>query len=350
MATLGVATPAAAVVPLGVIACSIIGLTFGINRSIFKTIFNHTDANIRGEIRGVKGPDLGQIQERGREQGNELLQHRLRRQQELQYLEKEYNDRIFWGAVSGRFRGYAGGMATGAIIGAVAGAAAFAVAAVAGIFAAPSLALLGSMIGIFAGAGALFSQGIFPEMGSEAGAEATARAIDNEFERNQILKAKGITPPAPVKAKSQWFSIKSALYVGALGAVVGLAIEPYLIAALVGAGGLFPGLHIAGFTAYALSALIGGGVGASYGIGTSTEKAIVKGTDWIYNKSYAGPPDVKPLAISEPAVSKSSPYGEITTEELAKLNAGLNAASGKSFTQTITQQMQAPLALSVGAS
>jgi hypothetical protein len=324
---------AAGLVVAGALTFGLLGLYFGLERRVTKSIFNQTDANINGNATFKNGPDLGRLQ--SRESDSDLAQHRLRRQAEIDRLENEYNDRITWGALNGRFRGFPG-VAVGVLAGAALGAAA--------VMLTSATALVAPIImAAFIAGGGLIAMNVFCETGTEAGAEATARAIDNEFERNRAMRAQGITPPQPREPQSPWLIPKAAITGGLLGAALGAAI-----ASVVGVGVL--GLLTVPVTASAIgiSALIGGLTGATYGLGNKTLKTTVSPLLRIYDKvnSEHGQTEIAPVqqaALQAPMCEK------ITAEEVARLNEMTAAGNGKSFTQTLAQQKAVPQSLTVGA-
>lgn len=315
----------------------LLGLTFGIERNVLKSLFNQTESYIQGKLGFEKGPDLGKAQ--SLEAGDSLTQHRLRRQNDIDSLEKSYNDKIFWGALGGRFKGF-----TGVVIGALVGTALGAGLALTGFGAITVLAPL------FAAGGGLLAMKVFSESGTEAGAEATARAIDTEFERNRELRAKGITPPTPQEAKETWFNPGAGVVAGIVGAAVGAALAPAMGVPALG----ILGIHLAANAAPAIvtafwlhaaevSAIIGGVVGGSYGLGGKSLKALSAPLNTLYDKvSFKHEPAHVEIAVQH-AVSAPEPAcdSKITAEDMAKLNERQATISSKSFAQALsTQQLQ----------
>ena len=332
---LAAAAPMVGMAVAGAAVFGLFGLTFGLERKIFKSFFNHTDAITQGAT-SERGPDLGKSQTSLSDP--EFDRARAQRMNNVSALEHDYNDRIFWGSLNGRFRGFAG-VVPGVVIGAAAGALALGAAALIGLTGGAAL------IPIFAAAGGLLGMKVYSEAGTEAGAEATARAIDNEFERNRELRAHGITPQ-PQKAKSSWLNLKAGVLSTLAGAAVGVALTAVLgpVVGAVAAGHVL-GFHLATSTAIAASAVIGGGIGASYGLGDKALKAMAKPATWLYDKAVMPKPVPVPPAV-EMAAAQTQPvqYEIITAEDMDRLNQRQAAVSAsKSFAQTITQQQLAPV-------
>ncbi len=345
-AAIATAIPALAVAPFlpivvaGAITFGLFGLTFGIERKVFKSIFNYTDAHIQGKLSPDKSPDLGKQQ--SQESDPALAQQRVQRQADIDRLERSYNERISWGALSGRFRGFLGTV-PGVAIGAVVGVLALAAVSLTGGAALLPMIAHSVVVPLFAAAGGLLGMKVFSEAGMEAGAEATARSIDNEFERNRALRAQGITPPKPKETKGSWLNPKAALIMGVIGAAVGaaltlamapgiLALLPVAVAAHIGTGALI-----------GISAIIGGGVGASYGLGDKSLKAVAKPFTRIYDKVVFGQNPVadpgQQVTAQLPVPVQAPLYDKVTAEDARLLDDRLSAGTGKSFTQ-VTQQMR----------
>jgi len=334
------------------VVCGLFGLTFGIERSVFKTIFNQTDANVRGKLTfGHSGPDLGRAQVAGKENSGELYQHRLRRQEEINLLQKQYYDKIFWGGISGTFRGFAGGLVGGALVGAAIGVLAFAIlslaapAALLSLLPAGALSILPALPVLIAGftaAGAMLGMRIFDPTGMEAGCEATARAIDDEFERNRTLQQKGVTPMPAKKLEMPLFNPKTILIMGAVGAAGGFALAAALSVGI-----------LSGMPLY-VPTLIGALTGTTFGVGLPFWKGIGKVTDRIYGTSYFRQGDPKPdrtLVIEKSPQTALRPTREtpVTPEEAASLDAKLDKTHDKSFGQTIlSNQNMAPIMPTIG--
>lgn len=328
----GVTATGGEVVLGAALAMGTLGLAFGIDRSNLKSIFNQVDANTRGEIYlGDFGKDLGKEQYKGKETDAQLAQHRLDRQASTDILEKEYQDKIFAGSVKGMFRGFAGGAVAGALIGAALGALAFAAASATGVAEAIGIAKVGETVlagcitaaKLFAGAGALYAMKTFGDAGREAGAESTARAIDNEFQRNQELRERGITPAPPTPTKKRYLNIEAALLMGAIGVGIGL-LAPGLVA---------PSMQAA-------SALICGTIGAMYGIGSDSLKFLSRATDWVYDKTFLADNTAKAhpyVSVGQDSFDRpvDKPTVTVPREEMALLDERLQQRQQRSFGQTV---------------
>ncbi len=316
LATAGLAaTGTLPVIAAGALVAGLFGLTFGINRSVFKSILNQTDANIQGEIHtGRDGPDLGQAQFAGIENDKELLQHRLRRQDDITHLEHDYSKRIFQGTINGYLRGFVGGIAAGVLIGAGIGALVFGGAALLGV----AGVTFAGMVAGFASLGALFGMKTFADPGAQAGAESTARAIDEEFQRNRLLKAQGLPVPPQQKSPGQGFNLTAAILMGGLGAATGVLLFPVLGAGILGITGL-TGVEVA------VAALATGAAGATIGgMGNALWESVSTFASNIYDISSPIKPSVPQQAIPTPS---REAIPQISQEDMAILNSKLDTAN-----------------------
>jgi hypothetical protein len=101
------------------------------------------------------------------------------------------------------------------------------------------------------------------------------------------------------------------------------------------------------------SAIVGGSVGASYGLGGKTLQAMAKPFTWVYDKvainhETHGLEQAAPVRQSQP---QTSMHDKITAEDLAKLNERTASAAGnQSFVKNLAnQQMQgAPTSIRAG--
>ena len=319
----------------GAIAFGIAGMSFGVDRGIFKSLFNQIDFNIKGKIHDGTCVDIGK--EQAIEQGTvaDLSQQRLNRQAEIQHLDKEYNRKIFWGGIKGAFNGFAGGIVIGAAVGLAVGAVVFGGLA---LFATPVAASL--LLPVFASAGAMFGMKIFADAGREAGAESTARAIDDEFERNLALQERGIAPEPAKKPEGQWFNLGTGVIMGTIGAAAGLTLAPILAAT--------PALAVLAPAAITgLSSLTGGLFGASFGLGEKVIRGITDTTDEVYYKTYSSH-----SGKHDPEFNQELPQPqhhhkiEITPEEAARLQAKQPEKNFGEF--VINQQQSVNLATQTG--
>lgn len=192
--TIGVMLPAATAVLSaaigGALMFGIFGLTYGIERSIFKSLFNKTDSLLDGS-NSRDHVDLGLAQS-GKHSAEELLDRRQGRQEVIQHLQEKYNEEIFRGGVRGYLKGAFGGAALGTALGAGAGLLAVGMLAFTlgpAFIAAWGMAILGTCT--VAGIG--FFGKTFSDAGANAGVQTTASAIDDEFHIKYAMKEKGTT-------------------------------------------------------------------------------------------------------------------------------------------------------------
>lgn len=354
---------AAALGPVGLMLVigALGGATFGIERSVFKSIHNETDSLFNGQLRGGReGPDLGQDQFASRENAQELLQHRLRRQEETIHLQKEYGRKIFQGSINGYVRGMAGGAAVGVLSGLAVGLVALgavALIAASGGALLPGLAasiaasggvgaLAQVILGGFTAAGGLAGMHIFSETGTQAGAEATARAIDEEFKRNRMLKERGLPVPVFHPSEPEWFRGRAALATGIAGAGLGLLLAPVIAPHIL--------VFAAGSAlASSVSAAVCGTVGAIFGgAGSSLLKQLSNDADWIYEKSYFRYDrdlQSRPEPVAEqpgPAIAPAPEDVPATTRLIApdaprSLADRVSAPAGQGYGQAVLNQKQA---------
>lgn len=176
-------------IAVGAIALGLLGLTYGIDRGLFKSVFNKMDSFLTGQKKG-------EIKDVGREQAlamgmndDEIYSRRLQRQEDIHALQSAYDKNIFMGGMRGWLKGLAGGIAIGLFIGALTGGLALAAIAIGGVAITGTLAgavMVTSLVGF----GGYFGT-VFSESGYNAGTEATTRAINDELPRSQAI-AQGI--------------------------------------------------------------------------------------------------------------------------------------------------------------
>lgn len=328
-----------------------LGMTFGIDRSRLKDIFNKVDASSWGKSKGdYAGIDMGRKQFGGVENDKQLAEHRMQRQASTFALEEEYHNKIYARAVKGLFRGLAGGAVAGAAIGAAVGLLACAVVAP---FATGAIGVAAVTTG-FAAVGMNYGIRVFADAGREAGAESMARAIDNEFERNLELRQKGITPTPPKPMEQRFLNPKAALVMASIGAAVAAIALPGIIATgAFAALGLEAAAATTGAT-LAASAAIGGVFGTMYGIGRDSLKSLSKFTDWLYDKTYVvhNDPTSKPYVVPLPsreaeqaaqaAIAKPANGHAITGEDMNRLDEKMRARPQKTFEQSVLAQNAQP--------
>ncbi|MEI7668664.1 MAG: hypothetical protein WCJ33_01105 [Pseudomonadota bacterium] len=305
---------ASAPIAAGALVLGICGLTFGVDRSIFKSIFNQISAFMEGRD-AARGDDIGQKQAVGKTAA-ELLEQRLTRQEDIHYLQKDYDEKIFLSGVDGYLKGAAGGSAIGAIFGAISGAIVVGALMLA-VTLAPTVIL--SIIGGFAAAGTLLGLKTFAETGKEAATESTARAIDDEFERGKELRAKGIYNQSDLSEKSKNTELKPEVIfaMGGVGALIGAALIPVIGVA---------------------APLVFGLIGAATGLGNGMLKGIVNISNSIYNKTYYGHDDEKAPEIKPPTRTVAENQYKITKEEADNLNSKLSENKEKEFGDMILGQ------------
>jgi len=189
---MGLLGPVAAPIIIGALIFGVLGLTYGIDRGIFKSIFNKMDTFLTGRKEPVGDPGKEQAHAMGIP-NDELYTHRLQRQEDIHALQSAYDKNIFMGGLRGYLKGLVGGVTIGAVIGAVTGALALGALAIVAIHVAAVAAPVIMIAATVAFAG--YFGTVFSESGYNAGTEATARAIDDELPRAQAA-ARGI-PEAP---------------------------------------------------------------------------------------------------------------------------------------------------------
>jgi hypothetical protein len=274
----------AAPIVAGAIVFGILGLSFGIERGIFKSIFNTVSSITEGKGR-ITSQDLGR--EQAAEQGTEpeLMARRLTRQQEMYDLRTEYDEKIFLNGIRGYIKGAVGGSLIGAFFGAALGLLAF------GALALIAPVSIGVIVGVFAGAGALYGLKTFSEAGYNAGAEATARSIDDEFKLKQAQEAGLVAeiPPSPGEPKKGLIASSFSKLLGGVGKVSGESKDIY---------------------------------------------------ESVYDTDAVDPKEAAALVESQQQAAYAQ---QVTPADAEKLNARLNDTSNKrSFSDMITQQQQTP--------
>lgn len=357
------------------------GASFGINRAAFRSFFNWSDGIAHGRTQGLEitaphpqqAIDQAATPEKAKE-AQALYDVQLKRQTLIEKLERNYYDRIFWNAIGGRFKGFMGGPTLGLILGAAIG--------VGAALLAPGLSL--AIIPLCAAAGATTGLKIFTEAGTEGGAEAMSKAIDEEHQRALACRTMGIDPKtkltesAPPAAPGGLFNFKAGLtsaivlgIVGAgafagmaagLGALIGVAVVGKTIAAAYGS------IQAAALACGALGAL----TGATYGISPDILKKFGKVAHDIYDgkifgiagqghevqtqKSIAYAPqhaapaaENKPEPKMEPAASKGASE-TITADDLAKLYAATsNRPAQPDFAARIAAKAAEPVLVTSSA-
>ena len=330
VAALGMATPVTAAVVMGV--C---GLTFGVERGLFKSVFNKVSSLMDGK---TDTHDVGREQAAGKSNG-QLLEERVHRQADIHHLQAGYDEKIFLGGVKGWFKGAMGGSAVGALVGTTAGIVALAVMAVV----APHVATAAVVVGAFASAGAILGLKTFAEVGKEAGTESTSRAIDDEYERGKVLRERGIATPAVQTEKKPGFNLGVAVAMAVVGAAVGFALAPFIAGTAIGLAiaPVVAGAAISSKVVLA-SCVMGGVVGAASGLSDGIVKTVIGASTALYNKTYSGHHHDEPQP-SVPLIqnTKVQPHYTVTSEEAANLNSKLlEAKNERNFSDTIMARGQ----------
>jgi hypothetical protein len=360
-ATAGIA---AAPVLVGAVALGLVGVSFGINRSIFKSWFNVIDGWAKGKPGGIELKTVEQelAQARTPEEREQIMvrekaiyETALRRQDMIYDLDKKYYDKIFWNSIGGMFNGYAGGSILGMTIGAALGVGA-------AVLLAPMLggislgALAFPMMMGMAVAGGHMGAETFSSAGANAGAEAMSKALDEEFQRGKVLNEQGKTPvikkPEPSKGI---INVKTMAICATVGAVVGLAMFAGVFAAGFGLAKALIGSHISIGAATALATGIGGIIGSLYGI----KAKVFQGFSNIANNLYDGKlfgtdgtehaKEHEKVKVPETSMARVGSRGaleDITPDDVAAMNARMPQAQNISQVGRLGQQasmMQNPL-------
>jgi hypothetical protein len=350
-------TPAA--LPLVAVgAFAVFGATFGINRSLFRSVFNLTDGWVKGSVGGNDLPTVEkelakartpEEREQIRVQLKAEYETALRRQEKIHELDESYYKKIFWHSVGGRFNGLMGGnligMTVGAALGLVVGGLAIAAGVATGGIA-PAV-VLGGLAMAGTTVGGLMGQEIFAETGTMSGMTSMGKAIDEEFERTQALRAKGITPTVSKMPKDNGIiNFKSLALCTVVGLAAGAALWPVLSTV-----GLFAGLH--GAAGIAASSISVGLIGAAYGIKAKVLQAFgdfsqklysgnlfgKDGTEYAQEHEKTRVPDAS--FVKQPAVSRGA-VEPITSEDVKKLNTQVDGRP-VNFANTLAAQAAQPL-------
>lgn len=220
-----------------------------------------------------------------------------RKQLEQQFIE----DRAFWGSVSARWRGLAGGVLIGAILGSGIGLAAAGTMALASgaTFATMIPAALASeatlgIIGLFTGSGMLIGAGLWGLAGSISGAVASGIVANKELEQGKgraLDQEVSLKSPAPVspfppekKPLLNWkVAGMAALLAGGIGAFLAASgILPTGIAYVMLGGkvGTAAGAAAAGLTF--------GVFGTVFGVGFQVWRGFKKWTDGFFEAKLSG--------------------------------------------------------------
>jgi len=255
---------------------TLLGASFGINRSLFRDAFNWTDGLVEGTVKGLPSYSLEkelaraktpQEKQRIIKENQALWDTQEKRQKLMSPLMHKYYDLIFWNSIGGRFRGFVGGPIVGAAVGVLVGAALAGALLMSGGALAAAAPLVAACT---TAAGALMGLEIFTETGTEAGAEAMSKAIDEEHRRNRRLIRQGVSPDELInkvqEPKKPLYNFKSGLLMSAVGVTMGALVAPLVGGPVLGLfSGAVVGHHITS-AMIAASMLLGGGLGSTFGL------------------------------------------------------------------------------------
>lgn len=208
-----------------------------------------------------------------------------RKQLEQQYIE----DRAFWGSVSSRWRGLAGGVLLGGLIGAALAVVGLATCALIGVEI--GAGAVGGMIGILSASGMAFGANMWGSSGQISGGVAHGLMAMRELEMGGKARElyKEFTPaqntPKIEEAKKPLFNWKvmgiGAAIAGTLGAVMaGFNVFPAEYLLLGQAAGTGAGAAVAAVTC--------GAFGTVFGIHFRPWQAVKRGTDGFFEGKISG--------------------------------------------------------------
>ena len=261
----------------------IFGLSYGVDRARFKDLFNHTDQWSSGKLLRT-GSEQSAEQNLSPELTKEAAEGKakptittIERQDEHHRLFYDYFERCYAAGTSGTYKGYVGGPLIGGAVGAAFGALAFLIPTLATGGIAPVVMALAAALGAEEG------MSIFARSGTEAGTQSAAREL-LEVKRQRLQK--GLDPelePQDKEKNGAAFRLKPAIICGLVGIAVGIALAPvmghFLIATLISEAAA---AHMVGL-GVAASAIMGGLVGTTWGIGTPVIRAFSHVSDAIYD-------------------------------------------------------------------
>lgn len=296
--TLGLA---AGVSPLAPVAMgALFGMSFGINRSVFKSIFNFTDGLFEGKLTGPTLDDLAKDRERYRLQGESVhppVINSLQRQEEYYRLQNEYFKIAFSAGFSGNARGLVGGSLSGGVAGlALGGVAAVACLLAASLFTVTLPFTIPALISLTTAAGIAWGGLKFHNEASfEASGHSNVHEVFHErlrqiekghdipfAEAEKIVEQRRQSDPnltPPDAERKHWIKPRIMAVMATIGAVVGAGLSPILGS---GIGHLLHLHHIS----TAASASIFGLTGATFGLGSKITDALHNLGDRIYMGSF----------------------------------------------------------------
>jgi hypothetical protein len=326
---------------ISIAAGALFGAQFGVNRGIFKTIFNYTDSLFEGRIGGPSKAQIARERERYTilEQGERSEVTSLQRQEEFYRLQNGYYKAAFNAGFSGNARGLLAGMVSGAMTGLAFGALLTVIGFGAGAVALSMAVGAGVMSNIFAKTTAEPALHIGAEEVFEQRIHALKQGQDISFEVAQERAAAHNRAQADMNApdgaqqnKSTWIKPKIMLIGAVTGALIGAILAPVTGGFLLSLAGLettaaaLGMAPIAAKIAVASSAM--GLTGALFGMGDKPSKILQNTADYIYlgTLSPEQHPDIR-TTTTPPLMESNSP--------LLKHGKALDEAARAKVEQTI---------------
>jgi len=328
---------------------AIFGSTFGVSRSLFKSVFNITDQLMQGKFSGPTQAELEKSRERYRlkgEDGPEPVISNLQRQEEFYRLQNGYFEKGFDAGFAGNGRGLVGGLVSGGLLGTVLGGVAVVALSSTGIGA--GLIFAGVLATTMHLSSDYFSEAFFEASGHEHIHEiyhermrAMRKGINLGFdEAEQKITERRRSDPelTPPDAQSKAaFKPRVALILGGIGALVGLGLAPLGN----GLAGLLAGTAKAHLTP-ALGAATFGLAGVTFGLGPKVTDAISKFADKIYHGTYNpgdNHPDIK-VEGKIPLMSHRSELAEHFSKHLQGNMPHITHNSGQALPQETSAAAQ----------
>lgn len=278
----------------------VLGLSYGVNRAKFKTLFNWTDNLPSGNFKDLAPRDKARIAAMERLLDSDIPDHQQatrggitpkQYQSEYQRLYKEYFEAAFAGGMAGFRRGMVGGNIVGILVGGALG-----------VLLIPVLGMFGVVIG--AAFGATYAVDNFSHAGAESGGHADAIKMW-EHKRKRLIEQAHANPSLMEHVNQEerlrqqeeagkdkrlvnWKMLALGLLGGALLGLVLTPVAGHFIAAKLGIDGT---LALAG-----CSATLCGLIGSTFGIGRPVIGGMAKLGDSIYNglgsEQIAPAPDI----------------------------------------------------------
>jgi hypothetical protein len=320
-------TIAAGPVLVGAALLGLYGLSYGINRSLFRSAQNWTDGLLHGKLTGTYSKSDYEPPKTREEQ----IQYQvdLRRQDIQHEMEPQLFRKLFREGIKGKFAGFASGPVIGLLTGAVVGLAAAALI--------PGAGLLAPVLMGCTAIGAAYGMETFSKTTSEAHMEATYRSLDEEFQRTHAQQEKGITPtlmPAREKDNKGLINFKTLAICAVGGGLVGLAAAPLFGAFLAAAAGIE-----LGSAAFAVSGLAGAFIGSTYGVSEKIWRGVEDFSTGLYDGKILGEKGTEyaylrhATTIDAPAQDKS--ISPVTLDDMRRLSAATLARAAMPHTQRL---------------